>query len=39
MKTGCRFFDVNVLSGVRLARSVPAGDAARELGPHHLHLE
>ena len=34
-----RFFDVNVLSGVRLARSVPAGDEARELGPHHLHLE
>ena len=34
-----RFFDVNVLSGVRLARLVPARDEARELGADHLHLE
>ena len=34
-----RFFEVNVLSGVRLARLYLPRDAARELGPHHLHLE
>ena len=34
-----RFFQVNVLSGIRLARLLPPRDEARELGPHHLHLE
>ena len=34
-----RFFEVNVLSGVRLARLVSARHAPRQLGPHHLHLQ
>ena len=34
-----RFFEVNVLSGVRLPATLPAADARAELGPHHLHLE
>ena len=34
-----RFFEVNVLSGVRLARLYLPRMRAAELGPHHLHLE
>jgi NAD(P)-dependent dehydrogenase (short-subunit alcohol dehydrogenase family) len=34
-----RFFDVNVLSGVRLARLVLPAMRRAELGPHHLHLQ
>ena len=33
-----RFFEVNVLSGVRLA-GLPAGHAKAQLGPDHLHLQ
>ena len=34
-----RFFDANVLSGVRLSRLFLPGHAARELGPDHVHFE
>ena len=34
-----RFFEVNVLSGARLSRHLPAADAPEELGSHRLHLQ
>ena len=34
-----RYFKVNVLSGIRLARLYLPVDEAEELGPDHLHLE
>ena len=34
-----RFFEVNVLSGVRLARLYLPAMRRAELGPHHLHLQ
>ena len=34
-----RFFEVNVMSGVRLARHYLPGMRDRELGPHRVRLE
>lgn len=34
-----RFYEVNVLSGVRLSRHYFAGNAEKELGAHHFHLQ
>ena len=34
-----RFFEVNVLSGVRLSRAVSAADARAQLGPDRFHLQ
>ena len=33
-----RFFETNVMSGVRLSRAYLPGHAQAQLGPHHLHL-
>ena len=34
-----RFFDVSVLSGIRLARLVPASHETPQLGTNHFHLQ
>ncbi len=34
-----RFFDINVMSGVRLSRHYLPGNGQARLGPHRLHLE